>query len=256
MALNHKKHALNVAEIAGHAALKFFRGQLEIEFKADESPVTHADKAIETVVREYLSEHFPDDGVFGEEHGFDGNEGDSLWIIDPIDGTRSFLSGHPLFGFLLGQLVMGQPEIGIIGVPALNETYVGMRGHGATLNGAPITVSKTTHLDEAVFFVNEGDKIYRDYPDLFGHLMKLGQTRRFAYDCYAYALLSMGQVDAVLDYDLQPYDYLPVSAVVEAAGGTISDWHGKALSLNSDGRVLAAATRELHAELVDIVSGA
>ena len=249
-------HALRIAELAATAALGFFRDRLEIEFKEDESPVTHADKAVEIAVRRYINTHFPGAGIFGEEHGFEGEASESVWIVDPIDGTRSFLSGHPLFGFLLGNLVNDVPEIGVIGMPALGETFIGVRGAGATLNGEPIVVSKTTRLSEAVFYVNEGDKIYRDYPVLFGQLMNAGQTRRFAYDCYAYGLLSMGHVDAVIDYDLQPYDYLPVSAVAEAAGGIITDWDGNALSLRSDGRVIAAATSELHSALLDLVHGA
>ena len=249
-------HATRIAGIASASALGFFRGKLGIEFKADESPVTFADKSVETVVRDYLGQHFPEDGIFGEEHGFEGETRDRVWIVDPIDGTRSFLSGHPLFGFLLGYLVRGTPEVGVIGMPALAETLIGVRGQGASLNGTPVSVSQVTRLSEAVFFVNEGDKIYRDHPALFDRLMTSGQTRRFAYDCYPHALLAMGHVDAVIDYDLQPYDYLPVSVVVEAAGGVMTDWDGNALSLQSDGRVIAAATSELHRDLLDLVRGA
>jgi fructose-1,6-bisphosphatase/inositol monophosphatase family enzyme len=172
-----------------------------------------------------------------------------------IDPTRSFLSGHPLFGFLLGYLKNGVPTLGVIGMPALGETLVGIPGQGATMNGAPILTSDVTRLREAVFFVNEGDKIYRDEPALFDRLMNSGQTRRMGYDCYPHALLAMGHVDAVVDYDLQPYDYLPVSAIVEAAGGVITDWDGQALTLESDGRVISAATSELHRELLDLVRG-
>lgn len=94
-------HAAKIAQIAGQAALGFYRGRLGIEFKDDESPVTQADKGVEAVGRAYLSEHFLQDGLFGEEQGFDGQDRDRVWIVDPIDGTRSFVSGHPLFGFLL-----------------------------------------------------------------------------------------------------------------------------------------------------------
>jgi histidinol phosphatase-like enzyme (inositol monophosphatase family) len=246
-------HAAEIAKIAGQAALGFFRGHLGVEFKDDESPVTQADKGVEAVVRAYLAEHFPQDGIFGEEQGFDGRDCDKVWIVDPIDGTRSFLSGHPLFGFLLAYLNKGIPEIGVIGMPALDETLIGVRGQGTKLNGKPVSVSKATQLSEAVFFVNEGDKIYRDRPALFDQLMTKGQTRRFGYDCYPHALLAMGHVDVVIDYDLQPYDYLPLTAVVEAAGGIITDWQGQPLRLNSDGRVISAATPALHAELLAIV---
>ena len=250
---NSTDHATNLAEIAAKEALRFFRGRLGIEFKADESPVTQADRSVETAVREYLARHFPQDGIFGEEHGFQGENRDRVWIVDPIDGTRSFLSGHPLFGFLLGYLDKGVPTLGVIGMPALGETLVGVPGQGATMNGAPISTSDVTRLSKAVFFVNEGDKIYRDEPSLFDRLMNAGQTRRMGYDCYPHALLAMGHVDAVIDYDLQPYDYLPVSAVIEAAGGVVTDWDGQRLTLDSDGRVISAATPELHRDLLDLI---
>ncbi|NVK16655.1 MAG: inositol monophosphatase [Rhodobacteraceae bacterium] len=251
----HADHAIRIAGIAAEAARGYFRGRLGIEFKADESPVTQADKAVESEVRAYLEQHFPDHGIFGEEHGFAGADRAEVWIIDPIDGTRSFLSGHPLFGFLLGFLQDGIPQLGVIGMPALGETYLGVRGQGATFNGQPIHVSDQTRLDQAVLYVNEGDKIHRDHPELFTRLMQAGQTRRFAYDCYPHALLAAGHADAVIDYDLQPYDFLPVSAVIEAAGGVITDWTGQPLDLASDGRVVAAATPALHAEMMALIKG-
>lgn len=252
---DYADHALRMSEIAAEAARGYFRGRLGIEFKEDESPVTQADKGVEAEVRAYLEQHFPDHGIFGEEQGFDGVDRDEIWIIDPIDGTRSFLSGHPLFGFLLGYLKAGVPQLGVIGMPALGETFIGVQGQGATLNGKAIQVSRQTRLDRAVLYVNEGDKIHRDYPQLFDRLMQSGQTRRFAYDCYPHALLAAGHVDAVIDYDLQPYDYLPVLAVIEAAGGVITDWDGRPLGLQSDGRAVSAATPDLHAEMLSVIKG-
>lgn len=248
-------HAAKIADFAGEAARGYFRGSLGIEFKEDESPVTQADKGVEALIRSYLAEHFPDHGIFGEEHGIVGADRADMWIIDPIDGTRSFLSGHPLFGMLLGLLHDGVPQLGVIGMPALGEVFIGARGAGATLNGASIHSSNQTNLDRAILYVNEGEKIYRDYPLTFDRLTKAGQTRRFSYDCYPHALLAAGHVDAVVDYDLQPYDYLPVSAVVEAAGGMMTDWQGQPLTLKSDGRVISAATPELHTALLALVNG-
>lgn len=248
-------HALRMAELASDTAMGFFRGRLGVAFKADESPVTQADKAVETEVRRYLKTHFPEHGIFGEEQGVEGDPAGRMWIIDPIDGTRSFLSGHPLFGFLLGHLTAGVPDLGVIGMPALNEVILGVPGQGATLNGKPIKVSGQTRLDQAILYVNEGDKLHRDHPALFDRLMQAGQTRRFGYDCYPHALVAAGHVDAVIDYDLEPYDFLAVAAVVTAAGGVMTDWDGKALNLGSDGRVVSAATPALHAELLDLVRG-
>lgn len=248
-------HALRVAKIAADAARGYFRGRLGVEFKPDESPVTQADKGVENEVRRYLRQHFPDHGIYGEEHGIEGDTDGRMWIIDPIDGTRSFLSGHPLFGFLLAHLSGGVPELGLIGMPALDEVFLGVPGQGATLNGRPIQVSTQTQLDHAILYVNEGDKIYRDHPALFDRLMQSGQTRRFGYDCYPHALVAAGHADAVIDYDLEPYDYLAVSAVVAAAGGMMTDWEGAPLDLSSDGRVISAATPELHQQMLELVKG-
>lgn len=250
---DYAAHASEIAKFAAKAAMGYFRGPLGTEFKQDTSPVTQADKGIETLVRAYLSTHFPDHGIFGEEHGIEGADKQRMWIIDPIDGTRSFLSGHPLFGFLLGHLNDDAPEIGVIGMPALDEVFLGVKGNGATLNGAPIKCSGQTYLGDAILYINEGEKIYADHPAVFDRLTESGQTRRFSYDCYPHALLAAGHVDAVVDYDLQPYDYLPLSVVIEEAGGIITDWDGKPLTLNSDGRVLSAATTQIHEQLLMLV---
>ncbi len=246
-------HALTLAETAGRVAMSYFRAPLGVEFKADDSPVTQADKAVESQVRAYLKEHFPDDGIFGEEHGIEGAGRLNMWVIDPIDGTRSFLSGHPLFGSLLAFLREDTPQLGVIGMPALGEVYLGMAGQGASLNGAPIAVSKQTRLDQAILYINEGEKIYRHHPSVFDRLMNAAQTRRFGYDCYPHALLAAGHVDAVVDYDLQPYDFLALSVVIEAAGGCMTDWQGHPLTRASDGAVIAAATPALHAELMEVL---
>ncbi|MCK8464090.1 inositol monophosphatase family protein [Aliiroseovarius sp. S1339] len=247
-------HAEQIANLAGQAALGYFRNLLEVELKDDESPVTQADRGVELQVRAYLKSHFPQDGILGEEFGQSDLSRDHVWSIDPIDGTRSFLSGHPLFGFLLARLHKGTPNIGVIGMPALNETVIGERGGDATLNGEKISVSSQTALDHAILFVNEGEKIFMRYPEVFSRLMSAGQTRRFGYDCYPHALVAMGHVDAVVDDDLQPYDYLPLVPIIEAAGGIITDWNGCALTLASGtSGVVTAATAELHADLLNVV---
>jgi len=252
---DYAAHAIKIAAFAGEAAMQYFRGQLGTQFKADASPVTQADKSVETLVRDYLAEQFPDHGIFGEEHGIEGADREHLWIIDPIDGTRSFLSGHPLFGFLLAHLVDGVPDIGVIGMPALDEVFLGIKGEGATLNGAKIQSSNQIGLSECILYINEAEKIFRDHPEVFDSLIRTGQTRRFGYDCYPHALLAAGHVDAVVDYDLQPYDYLALMVVIEEAGGVMTDWDGRPLNLKSDGRVLSAATPQLHARLLAQVGG-
>ncbi len=244
-------YASTLAEDAGKVAMGYFRGTLGIEVKADLSPVTVADKAVEAFVRARLMQDFPNDGVFGEEEGASGLDKRRVWVLDPIDGTRSFLSGYPTFGFLLAILEHGKPKIGVVGIPAMGEVYTGM-GQVARCNGQPISVSGQTALRDAILYIHEVEHMRTGDEAVLEKLTTSGATRRFAYDCYAHALLAAGHIDAVVDYNLQPYDYLPLCALIEAAGGVITDWHGQPLTLESDGRVISAATPALHAELLEI----
>ena len=226
---------------------------INIEIKADLSPVTVADKETEQAIRKGLANAFPDEAIFGEEFGQSGG-GTDMWIVDPIDGTRSFITGLPLFGMLLGFINSNGPQLGIIRMPALDEVYSGADGLGATCNGEAISVSDCKQLSSARLFINEGDKLAVHESTVFARLVNVGELRRLGADCYPHALVARGLADAVVDYDLQPYDYLPVSAVVEAAGGIMTDWQGKALTMQSDGRTLTAATPELHSELMALIN--
>ncbi|MCB1341430.1 MAG: inositol monophosphatase [Pseudooceanicola sp.] len=246
--------AVAITGEAAGVAMGHFRRAPEVEVKADLSPVTVADRATEQAIRDGLARAFPGEAIFGEEFGFSG-EGAERWIIDPIDGTRSFIAGLPLFGMLLGWLDAEGPALGVIRMPALGEVYAGGRGLGATCDGAAIRASGCRRLGEARLFLNEGDKLAAREPAAFARMVHAGTLRRMAADCYPHALVARGLADAVIDYDLQPYDYLPVGAVVAAAGGAMTDWQGQPLTMESDGRTLTAATPELLAELVDLVNG-
>ena len=245
--------AVALAEAARPVALSHFRTTLGVEFKSDESPVTVADRAVEAEVRRLISDKFPDHGLFGEEHGIEGGDRDDLWIIDPIDGTRSFITGHPLFGFLLAKLHRGQTELAVVSIPATGEIFAAERGRGAFLGDRQIHCSGRKSQSGASIYIAEGEKIWRAHPDIFARLMDFGTTRRFGYDCYPYGLLAMGHIDAIVDFDLQPYDYFPVALLVEEAGGVISDWDGQPLRMGEGVPVIAAATVELHAELLATV---
>jgi len=246
--------AKTILEEAEATALSYFRRDLAIDVKSDLSPVTIADRDIEMKARGILKTEFPNHDIVGEEFESSTSDTDHLWIIDPIDGTRSFISGSPLFGFLLSYRVRGQSHFSAISMPALGERFVARANRCATLNGADISVSTTKVLSDAILYVNEGEKIFATDPEVFQRLLKAPQTLRFAYDCYPHALLAAGLVDAVVDYDLKPFDFLPVAGLVEAAGGIITDWTGQPLSMTSDGRVVTAATPELHAELLGLLS--
>ncbi len=247
--------ALAIVEQASVTARRFFRQPLPVEFKSDESPVTLADKTIESEIRSALVATFPEIGILGEEHGFEGSENSDIWIVDPIDGTRSFISGHPLFGMLVGLTRNLQPELGIVAMPALDETYVGGPGLGARLNGEKISTSSCQTLENAIVYINEAARIFAEDEAAFRALLNAGKTTRMAHDCYPHALLAAGHVDCVVDYDLKPFDFLPVAALIEGAGGLMTDWEGNALTQNSDGRTISAATPELHAQMRDLLGG-
>ena len=251
------RHRLSLAEHiameASNVAMAHFRKPLDVSAKSDDSPVTVADQATERFIRDAIAAELPSDAIFGEEFGQSG-DGAGTWIIDPIDGTRSFITGMPLFGMLIGYLLEGRTQLAIINMPALQEMYSGATGLGAMLNGASIQVSECTDLNDARIFINEGDKLAKDQPEVFGQLVGAGAVRRMAADCYPHALVASGHADCVVDYDLQPYDYLPVSAVVEAAGGVMTDWDGAPLTMDSDGKTLTAATPQLHAALLELVN--
>jgi fructose-1,6-bisphosphatase/inositol monophosphatase family enzyme len=176
-----------------------------------------------------------------------------LWIIDPIDGTRSFISGMPLYSMLIALLQDGVPQLGVVRMPELKEVYTGSPD-GAFLNGdTRLGTSPVTALADAYVYINEGNKIALEQPELFQTLCKTGREQRLSYDGYPHMLVASGHADACIDYDLQPYDYLPLVPIITAAGGVITDWNGTPLTLKSDGRVVSAATPELHRELLAIL---
>ncbi|WP_142846628.1 histidinol-phosphatase [Telmatospirillum sp. J64-1] len=238
---------------AGGLAAQWFRKPLDIEKKRDESPVTIADRTIEAALRKRIAARYPDHGLFGEEHGCVGLEAHKLWVIDPIDGTRSFISGWPLWGTLIALLEDGAPQLGIIEIPALRERWIGARGRATRFrngNGQEMLckTSPCRLLAEArcyttsPFYFTSRDRLAVEA------LLARTHTPRFGGDCYSYAMLAAGHVDLVVEARLEPFDYCALIPVVEGAGGIITDWAGRPLDLESDGRVIAAATPELYAE--------
>ncbi|MBL4749509.1 MAG: inositol monophosphatase family protein [Amylibacter sp.] len=242
-----------IAQEASAIPMQYFRTPMDITDKADDSPVTIADQNTERFIRDALAKHFPDHDIFGEEFGISGTLEGASWIIDPIDGTRSFISGNPLFGMLMGFLDAGVPQIGLVRMPALDETFIGVAGHGATKNGVPISCRKTTELTKAILYINEPKVINAADPARFVRLCDAAHINRTAYDCYPHAMVAAGTIDAVVDCNLEPYDYLPLVGLIQAAGGIITDWHGQTLTLKSDGRVITAATPELHAQILKLL---
>jgi len=245
--------AIEISAAAAAIPLRYFRSGVTVEDKADESPVTIADRETEADITCAILERFPSHGIFGEEYGRQDGTSPYTWIIDPIDGTKSFITGSPLFGMLLGVLRDGQPEAGLIRMPALGECFSGHRGGTAMMNGKPIRCRAAPPLAGARLYLNEANLLMEAEPERFARLCAAAKLRRFANDCYSFALLAMGQIDAVVDFDLKPYDYMPIVPVVQAAGGIITDWQGRALGLHSAGTVVASGDAALHAALLGLL---
>jgi len=231
--------------IASKIALQYFRQPVSVEVKPDDSPVTIADREIEQAIRNLLTERFPRHAIYGEEQGQSSGEG-GTWVIDPIDGTKSFLLGNPLFGCLVGFVEDGVVQAGGLAMPALNEIWFADRNGPTTLNGKSCHTSGCQDLSTASLLTSSPDFFNRDEYRAFETLSKQIQYRRFGGDCYTYAMLAGGWADLVVESALYPFDYLPLVAIVEQAGGVISDWQGNPLGLSSGSQVIAAATPQLH----------
>lgn len=227
-------------------ALRWFRHQPAIEMKADASPVTEADRAVERFLRDAIRQRYPGHGLLGEEYGTEAGSSTTLWCIDPIDGTRSFVSGNPLWGCLIAVLHDRTPLFGIIEIPYTGERWVGVRGRGAWLNGERCRTRTLDTLDAAILYTTSPDMFTGEDARAFERLSAAVHLRRFGGDCYAYALLARGMIDLVVEADLKPYDYMALVPVIQEAGGIITDWNGQALGTQSDGRVIAAANPVLH----------
>lgn len=253
--------AATLADEARGLSRRWFRTPVAIDTKPDDSPVTVADREVETALRRRIAERFPEHGILGEEHGRDRLESEIVWVIDPIDGTRSFISGWPVYGTLLAVLERGVPAVGVIDMPVLGERWTGRTG-APTLyaDGSGSERSCRTRdcrrLADATVYTTSPDAFDPAGLQVFETVSRQARTRRFGGDCYIYGLVASGHIDLVIEAGLQPYDYLAMQPVIEGAGGVITDWEGKPLTMESDGRVVAAATADLHAETIAAIARA
>ena len=245
-------HAL--AGAAAAHSLRLFRTPLDIIAKADESPVTQADRAAETAMRDILAAERPADGIFGEEHGQERVDAERIWVLDPIDGTRSFITGSPLWGTLIALVRDGRVELGMVDMPVLGERWIGQAGLGAQRNGQPVRVRDCKTIAEARIVTTSPDIFNAADWQAFDRLSRQCAMRRFGGDCYGYAQLAGGTIDLVVETGLQPYDYLGPTGLIEAAGGVVTDWEGRPLGLEANARVVAAATPELHRQALALLA--
>lgn len=243
--------AVELAEAAGEIIRPLFGNPaLTVDTKSDDTPVTAADRGAEERIREMITARYPDHGILGEEFGAERADAEFCWVIDPIDGTKSFVTGCPLFGTLIALLRNGQPLVGLIHQPILDQTCIG-DGTRTLLNGKPVRVRETAELSAATLLLTSFMSIgqHQD-PAGFDQLASRIALARTWGDCYGYLLLASGFADIMLDPIVNDWDKLALIPVVRGAGGIITDWQG---GDPVSGTSIVAASTGLHPEVIRLL---
>ncbi|MCS6987780.1 MAG: histidinol-phosphatase [Sphingomonadaceae bacterium] len=245
--------ANRLADAAGEVIRPLFRTAVEATAKPDRSPVTRADRAAEDVMRRILASDRPRDGIIGEEFGQERPGASRIWVLDPIDGTRAFLAGRPLFGTLIALLVDGAPVLGVIDQPILKERWVGQTAAGGAtlLNGRKVRVRACPGLSAARLATTSPWHFSGAGHAAFGRIARLAADTILGGDCFNYAMLASGHLDLVVEEGLKVHDWAALVPVVAGAGGIITDWRGRPLRLGAAGDVIAAGDRRVHAQALE-----
>lgn len=264
------KLAHDLADAAGKVTSSYFRSStLNVDSKSDASPVTIADRQAEEAMRQLIKSAVPQHSVFGEEHGLElgsaasgGSKEDNwLWVLDPIDGTKSFITGKPLFGTLIALLHNGQTVLGVIDQPITRERWVGVAGAPSTLNGRPIAARACGDIGNAYMYATTPHMFAGATEQAFNRVRDRVRIPLYGCDCYAYGLLAAGHVDLVVEADLKPYDYMALVPIIQGAGGVVTDWSGAPLRWDdvsagvksAAGEVLAAGDPATHKQALELL---
>ncbi len=247
--------ASELADAAGAAIRPYFRTALAVDDKADLSPVTAADRAAEQAMRRLIAARFPQHGIIGEEYGREREDAEFVWVLDPIDGTKSFISGVPLFGTLIALAQRGKPILGIIDQPISRERWIGAAGRATTHNGAAARCRACSGIAAATVFATTPDMFKGPDAPAFARVAGAAKLVRYGADCYAYGLVALGFVDVVVEAELKTYDFGAMLPIIEGAGGIATDWQGAPLGLSSDGRVLIAGDKRTHSDALALLRG-
>ena len=224
---NRYEVAVEATRRAGQLALRHFDGPFTVETKADQSPVTVADREAETLLRQTLHAAFPTDGFLGEEYGDAPGTSGYRWVIDPIDGTRSFVRGIPIWGTLVGLEYRGEQIAGVVDVPALGQTYRALRGDGAFRNDRPIKVSEVAQLSDALIFYTSLSWFLKEgRANAFLDLARGTDRQRGYGDFYGFVLVAQGAGEVMVDYGVHAWDVAALRPIIEEAGGRFSNWDG------------------------------
>lgn len=246
--------AARLADAAGAAIRPLFRARYAVETKADASPVTEADRAAEAAIRAILETERPTDGIIGEEFGITREGAERRWVLDPIDGTRSFMTGRPIFGTLIALIEGETPVLGIIDQPITRERWVGATGRPTLFNGETVRTRDCVLLANAHLGTTSPYLFDGATRPAFENVAAAAGNVVFGGDCYSYGLLALGQLDLVIESGLKLHDFAALVPVVEGAGGRMCDWRGHPLGASSDGRVIAAGDVGLVEQILPLLS--
>ena len=221
-----------------------FKKNFNIESKDDGTFVTEIDKEIESLFLEKLQETFPDHGVIGEEFGSYNSESSYVWVIDPLDGTHSFIAGKPLFGTLLCLIVNKVPTLGFLDMPILNERWTGGKGMGVKKDNVNCIIKEENKdLKDCILSSTSLLMFDKNHENVIKKIYKKVKFPVFGTDCYAYGLLMSGKIDLIIEANMKPWDYMAHVPLIEEVGGLITDWSGKSLNIHSDGKVIASKSK-------------
>ena len=249
--IEHKNFCKVLAQASADVIKRYFRSGVSVESKADNSPVTIADKKAEEVMRELITKHYPDDGIIGEEFGESNNGAEYTWILDPIDGTKSFICGAYSFGTLIGLLKNGKPILGVYHHPILNDFLIGDNSE-TRINDKKTSTRNCEDLCKAILLTTDHLNIekYQNI-DKFNHLLKRVELYRNWGDCYGYYLLATGYADIMIDPIMSPWDLLPLIPIINGAGGIITDYHGND---PQKGKSAVASSKQIHSEIISTLN--
>ncbi len=242
-----------LADAGREICLEAMAGERVVTFKPDTSMVTETDLAIESRLREMIEKEFPGHGIFGEEFGNRDTDASHVWVLDPIDGTTAFIAGIPVYGTLIGLARGGRPYIGVIDHPASNDRWIGVSGEMATMNGSPVRTRRRATLERAFMTCSNPDFFDPGEFERFKVLWNRVQYTQYGGSCYAYGALASGRTDIAIDAKMDPVDVFACAAVIEGAGGRITDWSDKPISLDWSGQILASANEGLHGAVLDVL---
>jgi myo-inositol-1(or 4)-monophosphatase len=248
-----------LATVSGEAILPFFRTSLGVEDKGSAAgfdPVTAADRAAENAMRALIKRNFPAHGIVGEEYGNERVDAEYVWVLDPIDGTKSFITGMPAWGSLIGLTRNGDPVFGMMHQPFIGERFSGDGGaahYRGPAGKRPLNVRPCAALGAAMMFTTSPRLMNAADRAAFGRVEGAVRLSRYGGDCYAYCMLAAGHVDLVIETGLKPHDIMALIPIIEGAGGIVTNWEGG--SAVKGGRVIAAGDKRVHEAAMKVLGG-